>query len=156
LLDAVLSGLSGAARVADLFCGLGTFALPIARHAERVLAADADVAAVAALKAAVAANRLDRRVTVAARDLFRDPLTAAELSGLDAVVFDPPRAGAAAQAGEIAASAVPLAVAVSCNPASFARGARILADGGFSLETAIPVDQFPLSPHLEVVAVFRR
>ncbi len=156
LLDAVLSGLSGAARVADLFCGLGTFALPIARRAERVVAADADGAAVAALKAAVAANRLDRRLTVAARDLFRDPLTAAELSGLDAVVFDPPRAGAAAQAGEIAASAVPLAVAVSCNPASFARDARILADGGFSLETAIPVDQFPLSPHLEVVAVFRR
>ncbi len=156
LRGAVLEELGGAARVADLFCGLGTFALPIARAAERVVAADADGAAIAALTAAVAANGLGKRVAVAARDLFRDPLPAAELDGLDAVVFDPPRAGAAAQAREIAASAVPLAVAVSCNPATFARDARILADGGFTLAAAIPVDQFPLSPHLEVVAAFRR
>jgi 23S rRNA (uracil1939-C5)-methyltransferase len=156
LRGAVLDALGEAAHVADLFCGLGTFALPIACTAERVAAADADGAAVAALQAAVAANRLAKRISVAVRDLFREPLTAAELSGLDAVVFDPPRAGAAAQAKEIAASDLPLAVAVSCNPATFARDARILADGGFSLVGAIPVDQFPLSPHLEVVATFRR
>ena len=156
LRDAVLEGLGDAAQVADLFCGLGTFALPIAGRAERVRAVDADGAAVAALAAAVMAQGLAAWVSVTARDLFRDPLTAAELDGLGAVVFDPPRAGATAQVREIAASGVPLAVAVSCNPASFARDARTLVEGGFTLVSVTPVDQFPLSPHLELVAVFRR
>lgn len=151
LRDAVLAGLGDAETVADLFCGLGTFALPIARRALRVYAADADGAAVRALAAAAGAT-----LEVAARDLFRDPLTAAELDRFDAVVFDPPRAGAQAQAAELARSGVPLAVAVSCNPASFARDARILVDGGYALERVTPVDQFPTSAHLELVAVFRR
>jgi len=154
LRDAVLAATEGASRVADLFCGLGTFALPLAARGAAVIAADADGAAIAALSAAVAKSPL--AVQVSARDLFREPVSAEDLSGLDAVVFDPPRAGAQAQAREIAASAVPLAVAVSCNPASFARDARVLVDGGFRLVSAQPVDQFPLSPHLEVVAVFRR
>ncbi|SBW12571.1 putative enzyme [uncultured Alphaproteobacteria bacterium] len=156
LRDAVLDGLGAAERVADLFCGLGTFALPVARRARRVFAADADGAAVRALAAGVAAAGLGGRVEVAARDLFRDPLSAAELDAFDAVVFDPPRAGAQAQARELAASAVPLVVAVSCNPASFARDARTLADGGYALERVTPVDQFPTNAHVELVAVFRR
>jgi len=153
LRDTVLAATEGAGRLADLFCGLGTFSLPLAARSKQVLALDADGAAVAALAAAAKAAPA---LSVSARDLFREPLAAEEMRGLDAVVFDPPRAGAQAQAREIAASAVPLAVAVSCNPASFARDARILADGGFRLVSALPVDQFPLSPHLEVVAVFRR
>ncbi len=156
LRDEVLAGLGGAVRVADLFCGLGTFALPIAAGGKAVFAADADGAAVRALQGAVAASRLGNAVTVAARDLFRDPLTATELDAFDAVVFDPPRAGAQAQARQLAESSVRLAVAVSCNPASFARDARILVDGGFALERVMPVDQFPTSPHLELVAVLRR
>lgn len=156
LRDAVLAGLGDAARVADLFCGLGTFALPIAATAAHVYAADLDGAAIRALQAAVDAARLGPRIAVAARDLFRDPLTPAELDGFDAVVFDPPRAGAQAQARQIAASAVTRVVAVSCNPASFARDARILVDGGFALERVVPVDQFPTSAHLELVAVLRR
>lgn len=156
LRDEVLAGLGGAAKVADLFCGLGTFSLPIAAKGATVFAADADGAAVQSLQAAVAANRLGNSVSVAARDLFRDPLTVAELDAFDAVVFDPPRAGAQAQARQIAASGVGLVVAVSCNPASFARDARILADGGFTLERVVPVDQFPTSAHLELVAVLRR
>lgn len=154
LRDAVLAFAAAPKRAADLFCGLGTFALPLVRTAETVFAADSDGASIAAL--AAAARGLGPRLTVKARDLFREPLTAAELSGFDAVVFDPPRAGAAAQAAEIAASEVPVVVAVSCNPASFARDARILADGGYRLDTVVPVDQFPLSPHLELVAAFRR
>lgn len=156
LRGAVLESLGQAFRIADLFCGLGTFALPIARQAQRVFAADADGAAVRALADGVAAAGLGGRVTVAARDLFRDPLGAAELDAFDAVVFDPPRAGAQAQAAELARSAVPLVVAVSCNPASFARDARTLADGGYTLERVTPVDQFPTTAHLELVAVFRR
>lgn len=156
LREAVLASLGDAARVADLFCGLGTFALPIARRARRVFAADADGAAVRALAAGVAQAGLGARIEVAARDLFREPLPAAELDAFDAVVFDPPRAGAQAQARELARSAVPLVVAVSCNPASFARDARTLADGGYTLERVTPVDQFPTTAHLELVAVFRR
>ena len=156
LRDEVLAGLGDAPKVADLFCGLGTFALPIAAHAAQVFAADADGAAVQALQTAVAANRLGSVVTVAARDLFRDPLIAAELDAFDAVVFDPPRAGAQAQARQIAVSGVGLVVAVSCNPASFARDARILVDGGFTIAQVVPVDQFPTNAHLELVAVLRR
>ena len=93
-------------------------------------------------------------VTAARRDLFTDPLTAPELSRFDAVVFDPPRAGAREQAARIAESSVPTVVAVSCNPATFARDARILTDGGYRLERVIPVDQFVWSAHVELVARF--
>ncbi|HNR78034.1 MAG TPA: hypothetical protein PKM48_12950, partial [Parvularculaceae bacterium] len=90
------------------------------------------------------------------RDLFERPLTAKELKGFDAVVFDPPRAGAADQAREIAASGVRLVIGVSCNPATFARDARILADAGYALDAATPVDQFVYSSHVELVGVFRK
>lgn len=151
---AVLKAAAGAERVADLFCGLGTFALPLAGGAKRVLAADADGAAIAAL--AAAARRGAPNLEALPRDLFRDPLTAAELAEFDAVVFDPPRAGAAAQAGQIAAAGVPKVVAVSCNPATLARDLRILCDAGYALTSLAPVDQFPFSAHLEAVAVLSR
>ena len=146
---------AGAARVADLFCGVGTFALRLAEQAT-VLAADAEPAAVQALAAAVGRTPGLKTVQAEARDLFRRPVLAQELKGIEAVVFDPPRAGAAAQAAEIARSGVPVAIGVSCNPATFGRDARLLADAGFRLEQVLPVDQFLWSPHVELVGVFRR
>jgi 23S rRNA (uracil1939-C5)-methyltransferase len=90
------------------------------------------------------------------RDLFRRPLTPSELELFDALVFDPPRAGAEAQSRALSASGVPIVVAVSCNPSTFGRDARILAEGGYGLETLWPVAQFRWSSHIEVVARFRR
>lgn len=151
----VLSGVAGAARIADLFAGLGTFALPLARQAE-VLAADLDAGLLDALAAAARTARGLRPLRTLPRDLFHEPLSAKELAGFDAVVFDPPRAGARTQAEALAASAVPKVVAVSCNPATLARDARILVDGGYRLVSVEPIDQFLYSPHIEVVAVFER
>jgi 23S rRNA (uracil1939-C5)-methyltransferase len=120
----------------------------------KVLAADAAGPAVAALEAAV--RQFRRPVQTAHRDLFRRPLTGSELAGFDAVVFDPPRAGAQAQASMLAASRVPVVVAVSCNPSTFARDADILVKGGYRLERLWPVAQFRWSTHLELVARFVR
>jgi 23S rRNA (uracil1939-C5)-methyltransferase len=145
----------GAKHVADLFCGVGPFALRLAERA-RVSAFDSDADAVAALRQAAAATSGLKPIAAEARDLFRRPLVVSELSRFDAVVFDPPRQGAQAQARELAASKVPLVVAVSCNPATFARDARLLIDGGYRLETVTPVDQFRYSAHVELVARFRR
>jgi 23S rRNA (uracil1939-C5)-methyltransferase len=95
-------------------------------------------------------------VKAEARDLFRRPLMPPELREVDAVVFDPPRQGAQAQATQLAAGKVPVVIAVSCNAASFARDARILVDGGYRLESVTPVDQFKFTPHVELVARFSR
>lgn len=140
--------------VADLFCGVGPFALRLAERA-RVIAADADADAVGALAQAAKAPGL-KPVKAQARDLFRRPFQPEELKRLDAVVFDPPRQGAEAQARQLAASRVPLIVAVSCNAATFARDARILHDGGYRLTAVMPVDQFRHSAHVEIVARFER
>ncbi|MCE2987517.1 MAG: RNA methyltransferase [Phenylobacterium sp.] len=145
----------GARRIADLFCGLGAFTFPLAEVAP-VLAMDGSAPAIRALTAAVATAPGLHGVTAEARDLFRRPLSAVELKRIDAVVFDPPRAGALAQAAEIAQSGAARVVGVSCNPATFARDARRLVDGGFRLERIRPVDQFLWSSHLELVAVFSR
>jgi 23S rRNA (uracil1939-C5)-methyltransferase len=153
LVAAVLEAVGGAALVADLFCGLGTFALPLSQKAV-VLAVDAAGPAVMAL--GVAARQAGRRVEVQHRDLFRRPLVDKELAGLNAVVFDPPRAGAESQAKALAASAVPVIVAVSCNPNSFGRDAKILLEGGWRLTTLWPVAQFRWSSHVELVARFER
>jgi 23S rRNA (uracil1939-C5)-methyltransferase len=153
LVAAVLDAVGHAGAVADLFCGLGTFAMPLSVRA-RVLAADAAGPAITAL--GVAARRAGRRIEVQHRDLFRRPLAGKELSGLDAVVFDPPRAGAEAQAKALAAPQVPVIVAVSCNPNTFGRDARILLEGGYQLSTLWPVAQFRWSSHLELVARFER
>ena len=153
LTAAVLAGTEGATRVADLFCGLGTFALPLARTAQ-VHAADAARDPVLALGAAARAS--GRPVTADHRDLFRRPLTADELNRFDAVVFDPPRAGAVAQVAALARSTVPRIVAVSCNPATFARDAAMLATGGYRIERLWPVGQFRWSTHLELAALLVR
>lgn len=154
----VTEAAEGAGHIADLYCGLGTFSLPLAR-ASHVDAVDGDAAAVAALSAAAGRHGLGGRLQAEARDLSRQPLLAAEIdrSGVDTVIFDPPRAGAALQAEEIAASAsVARVIGVSCQPATFARDARLIVDGGFALETVTPVDQFPFSHHVELVGTFRR
>lgn len=151
----VLDCVGKAKNVADLFCGVGPFALRLAQRA-RVTAADYDPAVVDALKRAVAGTKGLKPVTAEARDLFRRPLVPLELKGLDAVVFDPPRQGAQAQARELAASKVPVVVAVSCDVETFARDAGILVEGGFTIETVTPVDQFRYSPHVEIVARLRR
>lgn len=153
LVAAVAEAVGDAAQVADLFCGLGTFALPLSARA-RVLAADAAGPAVAALEAAV--RQFRRPVQTAHRDLFRRPLAPDELRKFDAVVFDPPRAGAQAQAAMLAQSKVPVVVAVSCNPSTFARDAETLAKGGYRLERLWPVAQFRWSTHVELVARFVR
>ena len=155
LADLVVAEMQGERRIADLFAGVGTFALRLAERAE-VHAVEHDQAALTALsKAARNASGL-RRITTEARDLFKRPLLRAELANYDAVVFDPPRAGAEAQARELAASDVPLVVGVSCNAQTFSRDARILVDAGYALEHATPVDQFRFSAHVEIVGVFRR
>ena len=145
----------GAVRIADLFCGVGAFTFRLARTAQ-VYAADSSVSAVAALNGAIGAAPGLKPIKAEVRDLSRRPLLAMEMKKLDAVVFDPPRAGAAEQAGEIARSSVARCVGVSCNPATFARDARILTDAGFRLERVKPIDQFLWSPHIELVGVFSR
>jgi len=154
LAELALGATQGARRVADLFSGAGAFALRLAADHE-VHAVEIDPAALAALTRAAAATRGLRAVTCEARDLFHRPLRREELAGFDAVVFDPPRAGAMAQARELAASGVPAIVAVSCNAASFARDLGILIAGGYRLESVAPIDQFRYSPHLEIVGVLK-
>jgi 23S rRNA (uracil1939-C5)-methyltransferase len=141
--------------IADLFCGVGPFALRLAERA-RIMAADSDNGAIDALKKALGTASGLKPIDAQGRDLFRRPLTAKELSAFDAVAFDPPRQGAQAQAHELAASKVPVVVAVSCNPATFARDARILINGGYRLTQVTPVDQFRYSAHVEMVGVFQR
>ena len=153
LVAAVVAATLGAGKIADLFCGLGTFALPLTAHA-KVLAVDAAGPAVISLQSA--ARLAGRLLQAEHRDLFRRPLTPPELDRFDAVVFDPPRAGAVGQVTQIAASKVPRVVAVSCNPSSFARDARLLVDAGYRLERLWPVGQFRWSTHLELVASFSR
>ena len=146
---------AGANRIADLFCGAGTFTFPLADIAP-VLAADSSPEAIAALKAGLPTAPGLKPVDAQARDLFRRPVLAAELKKIDVVVFDPPRAGAAEQAAQLAESKVSTVVGVSCNPATFARDAAILIAGGFRLDRVKPVDQFLWSPHIELVGVFVR
>jgi 23S rRNA (uracil1939-C5)-methyltransferase len=147
LVEAVRAAIAGTSRTADLFAGLGTFALALPGE---VHAAEAGRDAVLALK------RARPSMPVEHRDLYRRPLSSAELAGFDAVVLDPPRAGAAEQVGEIASSAVPRVAYVSCNPATFARDARVLADGGYQLAWVRPVGQFRWSTHIELAAAFVR
>lgn len=151
----VVEATAGAVRIADLFCGVGTFSLRLAQTAS-VYAADSAAPAVRALASAVGTAPGLKAVTSEARDLGRRPLLAMEMKALDAVVFDPPRAGASEQAREIAASKVSRVVGVSCNPVTFARDAHILTEAGFKLETVKPIDQFLWSPHIELVGVFSR
>jgi 23S rRNA (uracil1939-C5)-methyltransferase len=142
-----------AKHIADLFCGVGPFALRLAAKA-RIAAFDNDEGAVTALQKAATSTSGLKPVKAQARDLFRRPLMRQELRDYEAIVFDPPRQGAQAQVLQLAASKVPVVVAVSCNVATFARDARILIDGGYRLEGVTPVDQFRHTPHVELVARF--
>ncbi|WP_182084690.1 class I SAM-dependent RNA methyltransferase [Aureimonas sp. ME7] len=141
--------------VADLFCGFGAFSLRLAER-RSVHAVEFDAGALAALDAAKRGVPGLKPITAERRDLFRRPLTAKELSRFDGVLFDPPRAGAEAQAGELAQSSVRRVAAVSCNPTTLARDARILIEGGYAVRSVTPVDQFLWSHHVEAVALFER
>lgn len=140
---------------ADLFSGVGTLTLPLARRAA-VTAYDSDKRAISSLANAVRHAQGLKPVSAIVRDLYRDPLSVRELNAFDAVVFDPPRAGAAEQAERLAKSKVPVVMAVSCNPATLARDARTLIDGGYRMGPVTPIDQFLYSAHVEAFAVFRR
>jgi len=151
----VAGHLAGAKRVADLFCGSGTFALRLAARAS-VHAVESDAAPLAALdRAARLAGGL-RQVTAERRDLFRRPLIARELERFDGLVFDPPRAGAQGQSRQIARSDVPRVAAVSCNPATLARDLAILVAGGYRVASVTPIDQFLWSGHVEAVALLEK
>ena len=155
LCDFVCEAAAGARRIADLYAGIGTFAFPLAKAGAKVHAIDAGKAEIAAIEAAAREAQMPG-VTAEARDLDKRPLDAGALGAFDAVVFDPPRAGAAAQAAALADSKNARVVAVSCNPGTFARDARTLLDGGFRLARLKPVDQFLWSTHLELAAFFLR
>jgi 23S rRNA (uracil1939-C5)-methyltransferase len=144
-----------AKHIADLFCGVGPFALRLAAKS-RISAFDSDAGAVTALQKAATSTPGLKPIKAETRDLFRRPLVPQELRDFDTIVFDPPRQGAQAQAQQLAASKIPVVVAVSCNVATFARDARILIDGGYTIEGVTPVDQFRHTPHVELVARFVR
>ncbi len=146
LVDAVREAIGGSTAIADLFSGLGTFALAVR----------ASYAAEASRDAAAALKRSAPAMIVEHRDLYRRPLDAEELTRFDAVILDPPRAGAAEQAAALAASPANRIAYVSCNPATFARDARMLADGGYKLDWVRPVGQFRWSTHVELAACFSR
>ncbi len=152
--DLVLNHLKRRKRVVDLFAGSGTFALRLATWAN-VHAVEVDAAALAAVSTASGADGL-RPVTTEQRDLFELPLMASELKRFDGLCLDPPRAGADAQAIEIARSNIPSVAYVSCNPKTLARDAAILVEGGYVIDTVMPVDQFVFSHHVEVVALFSK
>jgi len=144
-----------AKHIADLFCGVGPFALRLATKS-KVAAFDSDAGSIAALQAAVKATPGLKPLKAEMRDLFRRPLVPQELRDYDTVVFDPPRQGAQAVATQLAASKIPTVVAVSCNVTTFARDAKILIDGGYKIDGVTPVDQFRHTPHVELVARFRK
>lgn len=155
LKSAVLDMTGKAKRIAELYAGAGTFTFDLAKIG-KVHAVEGSRPALNALEQAAKRAQLGHRITTEARDLERAPLTLQELKGYDAVVFDPPRAGARAQSEMLGKSRVPRVVAVSCNPATFARDARALVDGGYELTAMTVVDQFIWSPHVELVAEFRK
>lgn len=151
----VLALTEGAKTVVDLFAGIGTFSLPLARRA-KVHAVEQDAEALGALSEAARKTSGLKPVTTEKRDLFKTPLTASELNRFDAVVLDPPRAGAEAQMKQLAAARVPRIAYVSCDASSFARDAAILTKAGFRLNEVTPVDQFLYSDHIELVGGFAR
>lgn len=152
---AVIEGIGRARHVADLFCGAGTFTLALARSA-RVSAYDGDQALIDALNTSARHAHGLKPIVTTRRDLFREPLSARELGAFEAVVLDPPRAGAKAQVETLAKSTVPAIIYVSCNPATLARDARMLTDNGYRIDAVTPVDQFLWSDHVEVIVRFSR
>lgn len=156
LRELVFAGVAGAMNVADLYCGIGTFTFPLASERRHVLAVDGIAVQLAAIDLAAGRHALGGRIRTQVRDLKEVPLSIAELADFDAVIFDPPRAGAKTQVEELARSSVAMVVAVSCNPATMGRDLRVLVDGGYEIVSFTPVDQFPMSHHVEAVAVLKR
>ncbi|MBX3501126.1 MAG: class I SAM-dependent RNA methyltransferase [Alphaproteobacteria bacterium] len=152
---AVKAWSGGAKRVVDLYGGLGTLSLPLLPEA-RLTIVEGSRSAVAAVNAALRKATLAGVARAEVRDLKREPLAPEELDGFDLAMLDPPAAGAAPQARELAQSAVPTVIYASCDPRSFAADARVLVDGGYRLERLLPVDQFLWSTHVELIALFRR
>lgn len=153
LLAAIIRAIGPAKKIVDLFCGVGTFTLPLAERSE-VHAVESEAPMIAALdKGARNAEGL-KRITTEVRDLFRRPLESDEFKGVDAVVIDPPRAGAEAQTAALARARVPVIAFVSCNPITFARDAKVLVGAGYMLDWVQVVDQFRWSAHVELVARF--
>lgn len=155
LAAAVNEATDGARRIADLFAGCGTFSLRLAERAE-VHAVEGEAAMLSALDGGWRQTERLRRVTTEVRDLFNRPLLPDDLARFDAAVIDPPRAGGEAQSRQLANSGLARIAAVSCNPVSFARDARLLVDAGFRLDWVQVVDQFRWSPHIELVAALSR
>jgi 23S rRNA (uracil1939-C5)-methyltransferase len=155
MVSRAVEAVRGARKVADLFCGAGTFTFPLAEVAG-VIAADSSAASIAALKAGVSTAQGLKTIEAQARDLFRRPLSPFDLKGCEAIVIDPPRAGALEQTQQLTGTKASVVVGVSCNPQTFARDARVLIDGGFRLEKVTPIDQFLWSTHVELVGIFRR
>ena len=155
LVDAVLEAVGGAASVVDLFSGCGTFSFPLAQKAE-VHAVEGSAALIAALDDGFRQTQGIKRVTTEVRDLFRRPLEPDELNRFDAAVIDPPRAGAEQQIQTLIRSNIEKFAMVSCNPVTFARDAKALIDGGFTLNWVMPVDQFRWSAHVELVSSFSK
>ncbi len=151
ILDAIVKALREPRQIADLYAGCGTLSFPLSSIAP-THAFEGDGAMVATIRRGATRNEL----TANERDLDKMPLTPRELTPFDTVVFDPPRAGAKSQAAMLAESTVGCVIAVSCNPATLARDLRLLVDGGYEIESVLPVDQFPWSPHVEAVAILRR
>jgi 23S rRNA (uracil1939-C5)-methyltransferase len=155
LLQAVALAIGSARKVVDLFAGSGTFSIPLAERAE-VHAVEGEATMIAALEKGARMAEGLKRLATEVRDLFRRPLEPDEFKGVEAVVIDPPRAGAEAQVAVLAKTAVPVIAYVSCNPATFARDARVLVEAGYQLDWVQVVDQFRWSSHVELAARFSR
>ncbi|MGI9378940.1 MAG: class I SAM-dependent RNA methyltransferase [Methyloligellaceae bacterium] len=151
----VMEEFKSCSKLLDLFCGCGTFTLPLAVGAA-VEGVDGDLAALQTLEKGFSAATGLRKITTTRRDLFRDPFSKQELNRFDGVVFDPPRAGARDQCMRLAQSDVPIILGISCNPNTFARDARLLVEGGYSLDYVQPIDQFLYAPHIELIGRFSR
>ena len=155
LLNAAKAAIGAPSKLVDLFAGCGAFSIPFSDRAE-VHAVEGDAALLEALNKGWKAVGGLARITTETRDLFRRPLLAEELNAYPVAIIDPPRAGARAQMEQLAASTVPVIASLSCDAGSFARDARTLIDGGYSLDWVQPVDQFRWSPHVEIAAKFSR
>ncbi len=153
--ERIVAAAARSKRIVDLFSGLGTFTLALARIG-KVLAVDSDKTLLAALTHASRQTQGLKPIETKLRDLFREPLSVKELESFDCAIFDPPRAGAAAQAAMLAKSKIKTVIAVSCNPATLARDAKTLIDGGYLMDRVAPIDQFLYTAHVEAIVVFRR
>jgi 23S rRNA (uracil1939-C5)-methyltransferase len=153
MIGLVTKAMKGARNVLDLFAGIGTYSFALAKHAQ-VTAIEGDNAMVEAIQEASNRHSLNKKLTAQRRDLFHRPLNLKDLAAYDGVVLNPPRTGAKAQCEVLAAIKIPRLVMVSCNPATFARDAKLLREGGYQLAHVTPIDQFVYSSHLELVAEF--